>query len=180
MRSNFENFGLTGKLLESDYFGPSVRISAESIKFLKDFGRPAQRGGVYLPREKSIEYVRKFYAQDPHNPQKPIAQELFRALLKKLSIKDAEKLSFYSAIDTPLDFFHGTDGFFELDNVRLALDLTANLNKDEDENFNVDFVLYPFSDKTKDEYSYSQEMEEVSSFLAKMFREKIKKQSQKN
>ena len=141
MRSNFENFGLTGKLLESDYFGPSVRISAESIKFLKDFGRPAQRGGVYLPREKSIEYVRKFYAQDPHNPQKPIAQELFRALLKKLSIKDAEKLSFYSAIDTPLDFFHGTDGFFELDNVRLALDLTANLNKDEDENFNVDFVF---------------------------------------
>lgn len=38
-------------------------------------------------------------------------------------------VKFYTAVGTPMDFFHGVDGFFECDGVQVTLDLTLNPHK---------------------------------------------------
>ncbi len=175
MSLNFghEQRGYTGKILEHDYFGQSVSPSADVLKFLHEFGRSTQDGKVYLPFNKSIELIKKFYAQDPHNPAKPVAKDLFQALLKKLKLENPQEFRFYSAIDTPLDTFHGIDGFFECGDIRLAIDLTANPRKeDEEDNLSVDFVLHQMPDKKNDEYLYGESLEEAANVLAKIFKEK--------
>lgn len=175
MSLNFghEQRGYTGKILEHDYFGQSVSPSADVLKFLHEFGKSTPDGKAYLPFNKSIELIKKFYTQDPHNPSKPVAKDLFQALLKKLKIENPQQLSFYSAIDTPLDTFHGIDGFFECGDIRLAIDLTANPRKeDEEDNPSVDFILHRLSDKKDDEYLYNEGLEEAVNALIKIFKEK--------
>jgi hypothetical protein len=174
MSLNFESQrGYTGKILEHDYFGESVLPSPEVRIFLQKFGKPTQDGKIYLPFHKSIEFIKKFYTQNPHDPDKPIAKDLFQALLKKLNLANPQELSFYSAIDTPLDTFHKIDGFFECENIRLNIDLTANPRKeDAEDNPSVDFVLHQMPDKKNDAYLYKEELDEATNVLAKIFQEK--------
>ena len=175
MRWDFENArrGYTGKFLERDYFGASVFPGPEVKKFLQEFGKSKQDGNVYLSFNRAIELIKRFYVQDPHKPSKPLAADLFQALLKKLQLEDSQKLSFYSAIGTPLDTFHGIDGFCEYENVRLAIDLTANPRKEnEEDNPSVDFVLHEMPSKETEGYLYKEELEETANFLAKIFKEK--------
>lgn len=179
MNLNFNKFndnrGYTGKILESDYFGSSVIKSPEAREFLAVHGSPAKKGGessVYLQFKKSIEFIKKFYAQDPHNPAKPAANFLFQALAKKLNI-DPVQLSFYSAIDTPLDKFHGIDGFFELENIRISLDVTANPKKeDTDENSNVDVVLHELPDPTKEPAEFTRAIDSYAQELTRVWNNK--------
>ncbi len=39
-------------------------------------------------------------------------------------------LKFFTAVGTPLDFFHGVDGFFEFKGVVVTIDVTMNPHKD--------------------------------------------------
>ena len=165
--------GYTGKILEHDYFGQSISPSTDVLKFLHEFGRSTPDGKVYLPFNKSIELIKKFYTQDPRNPSKPVAKDLFQVLLKKLKLENPQDFRFYSAIDTPLDTFHGIDGFFEYGDIRLAIDLTANPKKEnEEDNPGVDFVLHQIPDKKNDEYLYNEGLEETANTLTKIFKEK--------
>ena len=141
---------------------------------MTDFGKLSREGDkIYLPFQKSIEFIKKFYAQDPHNPQKPVAQALFQTLFKKLNLKDAKELSFYSAIDTPLDTFHGIDGFFECENVQITIDLTANPKKeDSEDNVNVDIVLHELPDPSKEPSDFKKELDDYTNDMVKMFSSK--------
>ena len=101
----------SGRMNEQDVLG-EFKPTPEG---LKAFRAEAQEGG-YLTRGRAIELIRQYTKEDPTNPNKPFAKELRLAVIDQLGLEDDEDLDrvrFYSAVGTPLDVFHGVDGWIE-------------------------------------------------------------------
>lgn len=52
---------------------------------------------------------------DVRNPKTKMSAQLFKAVKNKLPEDLSNKLMLYCALGTPLDYFHGIDGFFILE-----------------------------------------------------------------
>jgi hypothetical protein len=109
---NFD--GYTGRLLES-----------EILPALSD----SWRSEGYFSEQKSYQWVRDHQTWNPSDPENRLANDLHYLVAEKLGIEDFNQLKFYSAINSPLDYFYGVDGFFEIDGERFTLDITANPHK---------------------------------------------------
>lgn len=168
----FKEFGYSGKLLERDYLGePKIPPGSEAEKLLLS-GQKMNNGTYRLPLNKAIALARMI--QDPLHPMRPLAQEIFKRIVKKLKLPDDQtQLRFYSAVNTPLDFYWGTDAFFELDVegeiVRAMIDVTQNPHKeDADDNEKVDYVLHRLPDERMDPYLYGEALQETVSDITKI------------
>jgi hypothetical protein len=112
------SFELSGKIVEHDLFGTPER-------------GPKQPD--YLPYKAAMELVRKLQPGDPKDPKTLFAYHVYIETERALQLDaDASPLSFYTAVDSVLDYKHGVDGWFELDGgpVRATIDLTTNPHKD--------------------------------------------------
>lgn len=101
----------SGRLSESDMFG-DFKTTPAGVKAFKD----EVNAQGYLTRDRAIELIRKHTQEDPTNPMKPFARELRLAVAEELGLEsdaDLDNLRFYSAVGTPLDVFHGVDGWIE-------------------------------------------------------------------
>ncbi len=82
----------------------------------------------------SLEWVKNHQPEKNFNKPETLdsiqLSQLKSAIVSKLSDVD-EVLRFYTAIGSPLDFLHGVDGFFELGEHIVTVDLTLNPNKVE-------------------------------------------------
>ena len=88
-----------------------------------------------------MQLARQFSPYDPTNPNKPFARDIriaFQDLLenaKALREEDRDLIRFFTAVGTPLDKFHGVDGWLEYldpkDRKRYfaTFDFTKNPNK---------------------------------------------------
>ena len=96
-------------------------------------------GGLegYVPFDQSIELVKLRIFQpfkDPALPkEKPFPKDLQLAIANDLNVY-LRQLSYYTAIGSPLDTFHGIDAFIELDLgdehfIRITLDITSDPDK---------------------------------------------------
>jgi len=88
-------------------------------------------GETYLNFEDSIDYVKN---NQPANwllsdPAPRFVADLFATVADKLHLEDWNDLKLYTALGTPLDYFHGTDAFFEYDGIRITLDVSINRGK---------------------------------------------------
>lgn len=101
----------SGRLSESDLFGDFKTTPAGVSAFKAEV---SERG--YITRARAIELIRKHTQEDPTNPTRPFAKELRLAVAEELGLEsdtDLDNLRFYSALGTPLDVFHGVDGWIE-------------------------------------------------------------------
>ncbi len=101
----------SGRLNESDVLG-DFRPTPDGVKAFK--AEAGDRG--YIARGRAIELVREFTKEDPTNPGKPFARELRLAVIDELGLEDEgdmDRIRFYSAVGSPLDIFHGVDGWIE-------------------------------------------------------------------
>jgi hypothetical protein len=107
--------GLTGHLFESQVLG-ECRVKWD---------------GSYRSYASSMELVRANQPGDPMDPATRTANDLHALVAEQLGLDDYAKLGFYTAVRSPLDFFHGVDAFFEFQGVVVTMDLTLNPHKDE-------------------------------------------------
>jgi len=153
----------TGELLESEMFG----------EFEKKGPKPN-----YWDFKVGLNHVKNMQPEDPHYPKAWFAQDLFVDLLARFDI-DEDKLAFYTAIHSNLDWHHKIDGFFEMEYdgkmYRVTIDLTKNPNKEQGDK--VDMVLLVNEediDKTYQEERYDLFLNDCASRIEKIFRDKIK------
>lgn len=96
--------------------------------------------GSYMEFKEAVDFIKN---QDQPLPfDRPrIAKELRKYVAelcaKNPSGNDSEPVRFYTAINSPLDTYHGVDAFFEQGNRRVTLDITMHAK----DNFKADVVL---------------------------------------
>lgn len=100
----------------SEYFALGEIRQTEA--YLKELKRVANERG-YVSWENSFKLVRKFSPYNPTHPhQKPFLSDLRIALIDELGItaeKDMDRVKIYTAVGSPLDFWHGTDLVIEVE-----------------------------------------------------------------
>lgn len=141
----------SGRMNERDVLG-EFKSTLEGVKAFR--AEAGERG--YITRGRAIELVRQFTKDDPTNPAKPFAKELRLAVIDELGLEDDEvmdRIRFYSAVGTPLDVFHGIDGwieFFPDDGFprMVTLDVTMDPGKVEHK---ADVIVQGMSDPSEDE-----------------------------
>jgi len=86
----------------------------------------------YMEYKESLAWAKDHQPKkDYNNPETLDSEQLSQlksAVSSKLTNVD-EVLRFYTAIGSPLDVLHGVDGFFEIGNHIVTLDLTLNSDK---------------------------------------------------
>lgn len=105
----------TGRLLEIEFFGPCLW----------------EWGPEYMPYRKAMARVKGSQPWDPTDPQPRMANDLHAYVCIAIGLKDWSEVALYTAVGSPLDFFHGIDGFFEFHGKVVTLDVTADPHKDE-------------------------------------------------
>lgn len=108
------------------------------------------------------------------------ADELHTVVCEKLNLNDPEKLHYYTAIGSTIDFGLGTDAFMEIDvgddMVRVTLDGTFNLFKEshgKDGKPEAD-VIFVFPTETEEEnpFGWKHAIDNAAEFIAKAFKDK--------
>lgn len=89
---------------EDEFFGTTIQRSKQMPKYCSFAPAVAQ--------VKATQWKR--YGWNPAAPRTQIAMEIFNAVRKNLPERSRKWLQLYCAIDTPLDWYYGTDMFFTL------------------------------------------------------------------
>lgn len=95
------NLGLTGGMAEDSILGLVVNAMG-----FQDF----KAKGVYMKFREALNFVKSHQPAAPTNPEKRFARDLRSAVAQILNAKN-EALKFFTAVGSPLDFYHGVDGF---------------------------------------------------------------------
>ncbi len=85
--------------------------------------------GQYVPFTRALQVIKTHQPWDPSNPEPKFASELRKAVAKELRLSDSRELKFYTAVGSPLDYFHGIDCFFCFEGKIVTIDLTINPTK---------------------------------------------------
>ncbi|MBI5369797.1 hypothetical protein HZA85_01205 [Candidatus Uhrbacteria bacterium] len=163
----------TGKMNERDVLG-AAPLTPEFRRAYQE--RANERG--YLPYGASFDLVRRYTNQDPHQPAKPFASELRLAVADALGLEtdeDLERVTFYTAVGTPADVYHGVDGWIEYqtpDGKRLivTLDVTKNPNKDE---WKADVIIPEVTDPSENENAFLAQVEKFGGMVASKLEEQM-------
>ena len=93
----------------------------------------------YLPYWEAVKHVREHQNDHPTDPSAKFASEV---LMEIERILDAEgKVKYYTAVGSVLDFKHGVDAWFELEDGTMAtIDLTTGRSKGK-ETTDIDFPV---------------------------------------
>ncbi|MBI4435222.1 hypothetical protein HY630_00980 [Candidatus Uhrbacteria bacterium] len=164
----------SGRLNERDVLG-EFKPTPEGLKAFR--AEANERG--YIARGRAIELVRKFTKEDPTNPRQPFAKELRLAIIDELGLeddKDLDRIRFYSAVGTPLDVFHGVDGWVEFvpevgTPQMVTLDATMDPEKIEHK---ADIIVQQFPDPEEDEKAFFEAVEGHAADVAKRLRPSVK------
>lgn len=143
----------SGQMYERDMFG-EFKMSKEGRQAFKE---AATRDG-YMRRGQAMDFIREHGMEDPTNPTRPFANELRLAVAEELGLESNDEmdlLRYYSAVGTPLDVFHGIDGWIEFNNGRIprsvTMDVTRNKLKDEHK---ADLIVHEVPDPSEDEEKF--------------------------
>ncbi|MDD4995250.1 MAG: hypothetical protein PHW53_02185 [Patescibacteria group bacterium] len=128
----------TGRQYEADYFGA---IDLNDEKLHEEIAKRKQpsknpKFEYFMTFRDALEVAKKFqpidksdperHRVDPANPRAPLLRDLKESLIDLMNLgeKDADKLKLYTAVNSPLDWLHGTDAFVDYDGRIITLDLT--------------------------------------------------------
>ncbi|HCU31255.1 MAG: hypothetical protein UX09_C0007G0003 [Candidatus Uhrbacteria bacterium GW2011_GWE2_45_35] len=152
----------SGRNLEADTIG--VQPWDENKPYQKkleilvnNYQKPEMQKKGFVPYDQAVSLIREFYPGDPTNPEKDLTNDLMIELREEFGIDEddglGDRMKFYSAIKTPLDFFHGVDGWFEFENpggrkVIISVDVTSNIKLTlEDEKNKADIIIVHTEDR---------------------------------
>ncbi len=128
----------TGRLLEEEYFGVCTlkKNKAEASELFRQLsgGKSFDEAKGHLPFEKAVMFAKHFQpGDDPTCPSTKVARDLVDFVAEEIGIDpdgdDALELKFYTAVGSPLDFYHRTDAFVEYKGSRVKIDVTMDRSK---------------------------------------------------
>lgn len=108
----FEGAGATGGMVEEELFGKSNFESVEKISSQER----------YIPYNFGFRILKDLQPFDSVEPDPDFANTVHYYVYESLKLS-AEDVHFYTAVKSPLDYFHGVDGWFEIGNIRITIDL---------------------------------------------------------
>ncbi len=120
-----EGTGYTGRLFEKE-------VLATCLLHWK-------QGQAYDGFQKSMWLVMMCQPWDPSDPSTRAGNDLHCQVALALGLEDWGELRFFSALGSPLDRFHGIDGFFEWRGTVVSIDLTTDPKKVE---YKADIVIH--------------------------------------
>lgn len=172
--------GAIGKVYEgrvAGTFSPNdARAYRDAIE--KEKARLAAGEGRFT-REDGFRLVREHYGGDPTEPQKEIARDLRLEVIDvlELSEDESERLKFYTAVDTPLDEYHGVDAWIEYETpegerVIVTLDITLNPEKLANGG-KADVLIGHISSPQLNESEYLDEINEYAQKIVHVIRNRI-------
>lgn len=150
---------LTGKMAEEEIMG-ATELNPEHPLYKK-----AKQNKGYLSFNDSLRLARESQVGDPSDPESGIANDFHAAVAETLKEDDYEKVRFFSALGTPLDVYHGVDGFFEHNGIIVTLDATINPNKDKD-SIKADIILEEMPDPKFEREKYLEYIKDKSKEIA--------------
>jgi hypothetical protein len=171
----------SGRELELDLFGSvntgDPKYKAELAKIITD------RNSGYAPRSQSIELVKKFQPGQPTNPKKDFFRELLIAVQDELGVdlnKEPDSVKAYTAVNTPLDRFHGIDAFVTYtDKGRehmVTLDASLRPEKIE-EGWKADMIISEMPTPEDDEEGYLAAIASCAGQIAEKIRQDMERGS---
>lgn len=121
-------YGYTGRLFEEEFFAVCQG--------------PWWDGHSYVPFRKALWLVETHQPEgwNPSEPSTRAARDLHCQVAIALDLEDFAELSLFTALHSPLDLFHGTDGVIEWRGKVVTVDLTTNPHKDS---YKADIILHP-------------------------------------
>lgn len=87
--------------------------------------------GEHMAYRESMRWVKAHQPKgwDPTDPSPRFANDLHASVAEALGLDDYSELRFYTAVGSPLDYFHGVDGFFEYRGKIVTIDVTVDPGK---------------------------------------------------
>ncbi|MEK7653276.1 MAG: hypothetical protein AAB358_02250 [Patescibacteria group bacterium] len=162
-RSPKPDFGLTGSMAQSEVFG-EVKDAVEFKKWIENHTR--------LDFEEAIKDAKSRQPRDsdPHEPSPQFACNLHSKVMELLSLSDWERLSFFTAVGSHLDFQHGVDAFFELETdegKKITVTLDVKTYESSDHNKANVYFEYPQEglDPQADPQKWSEKIDEVATLV---------------
>lgn len=119
--------------------------------------------GEYVPYCRSMNMVKKYQPWDPTDPSSRAANNLQVLIAEALSIEDYSEVKLYTAVGSPLDIWHGIDGFVEWMGFTVTIDLTANPLK---ESYKADIIIH------EDEIYDQEQLRIVAEQIAQLLQQK--------
>lgn len=125
-----------GKILESELLGETKR----DIAIFQEMHETP----TYMKYRESIDFVKKHQRANPLDPKRFFPKSLRNGLKEdsSLNVTTEDQLAYYTALNSPLDQYHGVDAFFEYKNegktIIVTFNVTANSNKDR---YKADVIL---------------------------------------
>ena len=162
---NFEkNFGMgyTGRLLEEESFGRPLLSEDEKKRYMK--------------YKEAMNLVKDKQAFEPGDPDPRFANDLHASIAEKLKLDDYGKLKFFSSVDSPLDYYHGVDAFFEVEGKDgkkriVTIDISGNSKKDKGKADVLINMPMDGLDPKEDRDDYIKKIKEATSEIADRLRE---------
>ncbi len=164
-----------GREFEADMLG---EIDIFDPKFQRALKEIVERVGKrYVPYKDALDLARQFQSGDPKNPKKDFLRELRLAVAKRLGYETDEQLDrigAYTALKSPLDVFHGVDGFIEVKEPNrpaevVTLDLSLNPDKIA-KGAKADIVVGDLPDADEDEAAYLKELASLAEVIVAKIR----------
>lgn len=174
---------ITPRHIESlDYFMPIGReherrlfgaIDTDSLDYRRALDKVARQGRdikKYVGYDDAMSLARGFQPGDPTNPSADFLRELRLSVLEKLGIEDegqAELISAYTSVGTPLDVFHGVDGFIVVSHegydIPITFDATLRREKLEERGTQkADILIGDVPDPNENESKYLAQIDKVA------------------
>lgn len=171
----------TGKIAEYDLFGEVKEKAKRKGKWEEH---------EHLPRQEALDLVKEQQPwEDPTNPKKKFPMDLREEIAENLNIdlskeEISQRLRFYTAVESELDYCYGVDGFFEFDapdpsdpkkikTFRVTIDLSLK----EKYKYKADYLLiYPEEVIDFEEYpeEYRNIVEKSGKEISKIFLKQLK------
>lgn len=175
-----------GTDLEKDLFGEMKFTVEYKRKYKELVEKHKNRANIsgFVPYKESIDLIREHYAQDPTNPEKDFSNDLRLEIGEKLGLEgdDLDRLKFYTAVGgdkSPLDFFHGTDAFIDLESVDndprklITIKLDASLRKLGDKKLKADLQIEDMPDPNEEEDAYFEKIEGYAKDISDIIKNKV-------
>jgi hypothetical protein len=115
---------ITGETVEKELFGRS-HYESKTGEHNPDYS--------FVRPERAFEMLKHMQPFNPFEPTPDFASELQASVYDRLGL-DASQVGFFTAIKSPLDRFHGVDGWLEINQPgrqsRVTIDITTNPDKE--------------------------------------------------
>lgn len=159
--------GYRGREAEADFLG---EVDVRDSKFQEELGRVAKDARGYTPYRQAVELAKRFQpGGDSKNPRKGFLRDLRLAVAERLNLttdEELERIGAYTAVGTPLDIFHGVDGFIsatERGNQEKIVTMDVTLRKGKiDEGGKADIIIGEITSPDEDEDAYLAQVDSIA------------------